>query len=502
MPRPHARPHRSALQVEHLEDRTVPAGNVSVTQIGTELRVIGDAAANNFTILGRGPGVVEIRGHGTTVNGGSAKVTVTGVEWLRVAGRANDDVIKTRDLEIAQVNVFGEGGNDVLELSGTRGVDLPSYYYDDRGLDLGVSGGSGDDTIRIIGTEVEGNFASIGIEGNDGRNDITIDDTRVEPVAGGWGGFLYLYVYGEFTGVPRVGDTITIDHLQVEGVAPDSEPYLGWIPWSVNIYGGDADEAFRLRNWDLSARGSDTDIYGDTYVYGAEGTDRIEVENVSMSLSTPAGIGRNNQLLSSFDADQVMMRNVRHEGGVFDGTGSWGSVLSISTAEADLRNVMVISATGYASLGLYSPFEDSTRAASFTLANVTISGGGAGGFTDVYTGDGNDSFHVTNSELGSVGMNLGEGNDTLTFVNVGFNVPRYVFGEFEYGGMFTGGGDDTVSFTNCDGETVHLDTGDGDDTVSLTNCAFLAADLFGGDGDDELNLTNNTGLFNFDGFEL
>ena len=42
-----------------------------------------------------------------------------------------------------------------------------------------------------------------------------------------------------------------------------------------------------------------------------------------------------------------------------------------------------------------------------------------------YTGDGNDSFHVTNSELGSVGMNLGEGNDTLTFVNVGELLKRY-----------------------------------------------------------------------------
>jgi hypothetical protein len=134
MPRPPVRTPRSALKVEHLEDRTVPAGNVNIFQLGTELRVIGDADVNDFTIWGRGPGVVEIQGHGTTINGGTDTVTVTGVEWLRATGRANDDVIKTRDLEIARVNVFGEGGNDVLELSGTRGVDLPAYYFDDRGL--------------------------------------------------------------------------------------------------------------------------------------------------------------------------------------------------------------------------------------------------------------------------------------------------------------------------------------------------------------------------------
>jgi hypothetical protein len=497
------RPHhvrRFAPRLLELESRDVPAGNVTITQLGTELRVIGDAEANSFTIRGRGPGVVEIQGHNTTINGANAKVTATGVEWLRAAGRANNDVIKTRDLEIAQVNVFGEGGNDVLELSGTRGVDLPSYYWDDRGLDLYVGGGSGDDTIRVTGTDVQGNFAAIGVEGDDGQNSITISDTNVEPAAGEWGGFLYLSVYNGY-GSTQGANEITVQGLEVDAVAPDSEPYFGWNPWYIDIHGADGDDQFRFRNWDLSARGNDTDLYGDTVVVGWGGADRIEVENASWSMTTPAGIGRSNQNSSYFDADQVTMRNVRHEGGTFDGTGYSGSFLFIGAVEADLRNVAVTSATGFATLGLSSPFDDPTRAASFTLANVTVSGGEVGESTYIYTGEGNDSVRVTNSELGDVDMNLGEGDDSLTFVNVAFSAPHFEFEGFEYGGIFTGGGDDTVSLTNCDVETVYIDTGDGDDTVNMTNCVFVTADLFGGDGTDDLNLINNTGLFDIDGFE-
>ncbi len=489
--------HHLAPCLLELESRDVPAGNVAVFQLGTELRVIGDAEANSFTIRGRGPGVVEIQGHNTTINGANAKVVVTGVEWLRATGRANDDIIKTRDLEIARVDVFGEGGNDVLELSGTKGVELPSYYYDDRGLDLFVSGGSGGDTIRITGTDVQGNFASIGVQDGEGRNSITISDTNVEPAAGNWGGFFYLSVYNGYT----QGGEITIQGLEVNAVAPDSEPYFGWNPWYMEINGSDGDDQIKLRNWNLSGRGNDTDLYGDMYAIGWGGTDRIEVENVSMNLFTAAGIGRSNYINSSFDADQVMMRNVRHEVGTIDETALSGNFLGIVAAEADLRNVDVTSATGFASLYMSSPYDDLTRAASFTLANVTVSGWEGGAFTDIYTGEGSDSVRVTNSELGYVTADLGEGHDSLMFVNVAFNAPRFVNEWGEYGGIETGGGDDTVSLINCEGETVYISTGDGDDTVNLTNNTFVSVALFGGDGTDDLNLFNNTGLFDIDGFE-
>ncbi len=542
----HAR--RFSPRLHQLESRDVPAGNVTITQLGTELRVIGDTEANSFTIWGRGPGVVEIQGHGTTVNGANAKVTMSGVEWLRVAGRANDDVIKTRDLEIAQVDVFGQGGNDVLDTAGSTGdvfyafggseddtirtrdlaygqlnvygeagndvLDIagttegffPLDLFTDTGLQLVADGGGGDDTIRVTDTNVRGDFCGLFVNGGGGSNSITISNTRVAR-AGEYGGILNLSVNNGYSGVAGVSSDITIDGLSVDMAGPDTVGYLGWISWAVDInyYSeSDADDTIRLRNWDLSGRGNDTDVYGDMYVFGGVGSDQIQVENVSTSLLTPAGIGRSNQNFSYFDADQVTMRNLRQEGGVFDGSGSSGSILGISAVEADLRNVAVTSATGYGNLFLSSPFDFETgnydaRDASFTLANVTVSGGEIGGFTDIYTGDGNDSIRATNSELGRFSANLGEGNDRLTFVNVAFSAPYYE--EYGYGGIDTGGGDDAVTLTNCNGESIHIDTGDGDDAVTLKNCVFVTADLFGGDGTDELNLFNISGLFNIDGFE-
>jgi hypothetical protein len=435
--------------------------------------------------------VVEIQGHSTTINGGTAKVTATGVERLRVEGRVGDDVIRTRDLGVGRVNVFGGDGSDVLHLAGNTGGPVPIDLFTNTGLNLFASGGAGDDTIRVTGTRVRGDLCGLFVEGGGGSNSITISNTSVAP-AGEYGGILNLSVSN--------GNDITIDGLTSDMAGPDTEPGFGWISWFVDINGGDADDTIRLRNWDLTGQTNDSDHFGDMYVIGWGGADHIEVENVSMSTFTPAGIGRYNQSYSYFEADQVTMRNVRHEGGTFDGLYSSGSILGITAAEADLKNVAVTSDTGFGNLYLSSPYDDPTLDASFTLANVTVSGGGAGGFTDIYTGDGNDSIRATNCDLGWLTAFLGEGDDSLTFVNVSFSV--LYFEEYLYGGIFTVGGDDTVSLTNCDGENIFIDTGDGDDTVSLTNCAFLVADLFGGDGEDELNLTNNIGLFNIDGFEL
>lgn len=496
--------HRVAPHLLELEPRDVPAGNVTVLQLGTELRVIGDAAANTFTIRGTGAGAVEIQGTGTTINGGNSKVTATGINWLRVTGAAGDDTIRTRDLAIGDVDVFGSTGNDLLDLDGSTEGYFPLDLFTDTGLELFASGGTGDDTIRITNTRVRGDIGGLFVDGGGGSNSVSILNTSVVR-AGEYGGILNLSVENGYTGVAGVQSDITIDGLSVDMAGPDTEPWFGWISWAVDInsYGNsDADDTVRLRNWDLSGRGNDTFLDGWVNVFGGDGTDRVDVENVSMSAVITPGIGRGSQNWSTFASDRVTMRNVRHEGGTFDGGASSGSLVSVSAAEADLKNVEVTSATGFADLSLSSPYDDPAHDTELTLANVTVRGGEGGESTYISTADGNDTVRATNCELGQVSADLGEGNDTLKFVNVAFTAPRFDFPWGSYGGIVTGGGDDAVSFTNCDGETAYIDTGDGDDSVTLTNCVFVTADLFGGDGDDDLTLTNCDGLFTIDGFEL
>src|SRR5262245_34760379 len=77
----HAMPHRhrsTRLCLEQLEDRVVPAGNVTVTLLGTQIIVTGDAAANGLEISPDTPANQFIfRGlDGTKINNSTTPLTV------------------------------------------------------------------------------------------------------------------------------------------------------------------------------------------------------------------------------------------------------------------------------------------------------------------------------------------------------------------------------------------------------------------------------------------
>lgn len=91
----------------------VVPGTVTVTQVGSELRVSGDAAANAFALL-LNQGTVEVDSTNSILNGNAGPLTFTGIQRVVVNTAAGDDV----------VSVTGTlGANTTVTLNGGTGLD-------------------------------------------------------------------------------------------------------------------------------------------------------------------------------------------------------------------------------------------------------------------------------------------------------------------------------------------------------------------------------------------
>ncbi|MEQ9407227.1 MAG: Calx-beta domain-containing protein [Fuerstiella sp.] len=114
-------------------------GNVTATMQGSDLVITSDPGDNAFSVFANQAGDIVIRGrHGTTINGVTEFVALTGVagvlpDDLKINGSAGDDLI-----EISGVAVT----NDVFILTGD-GVDGVLVSYVNTGRDLQVNTGNG-----------------------------------------------------------------------------------------------------------------------------------------------------------------------------------------------------------------------------------------------------------------------------------------------------------------------------------------------------------------------
>ncbi len=116
------KPIRSkALQLETLEDRTMPAG-LSVSLIGSVLQVVGTPGADNISVTLR-----------------SGRLTVAGV-----AGSFDRNAV-------SRIDVFGQGGDDAISLAPVSPFDnpilLPSRIFTGFGRTT-IQGGDGPDSIQ------------------------------------------------------------------------------------------------------------------------------------------------------------------------------------------------------------------------------------------------------------------------------------------------------------------------------------------------------------------
>ncbi len=171
----------------HLESRRLLAGNVQALVDDGILLIVGDGLANEVSIATSPLGGAIVTGTSTTINGGSAAVTIDpgfgnltvalagGNDELTVNGFAvgdhfsffggeGADRLTTRGLQSKHVHVEAGAGDDVLDLQLTtrksahidlgEGSDLLSLNGVRTGRNLKIFAGGGNDTIHAGGTNV------------------------------------------------------------------------------------------------------------------------------------------------------------------------------------------------------------------------------------------------------------------------------------------------------------------------------------------------------------
>jgi hypothetical protein len=183
----------NTLSFERLESRLVLAGNITASQVGEDLVIVGDDLANSLTLGQSGAGSFTLSGmnrdfvHDTTVNGqntGTSAVVFNGVTGNVVIRLGNgDDQIQTDrnslQIEIGKALVIDAGaGNDQLAYLHTRSVRIGTQLvvnlgdghdhfnglFITAGTDQIVYGESGNDTIIVQG----GTARNVAIHSGDG----------------------------------------------------------------------------------------------------------------------------------------------------------------------------------------------------------------------------------------------------------------------------------------------------------------------------------------------
>ncbi|MCS6864279.1 MAG: Ig-like domain-containing protein [Gemmataceae bacterium] len=137
-----ARPFRFAPQMESLEDRTVPAGNVQVVVGDGILYVAGDDQDNRISITGAGTRTVVIRSLDgtTTINGQTEPLFVKGITrgyYIRMYG--GDDVLI----------ISGTRTNGQLDIGMGEGNNFVSVSDAGHRRETVIETASGDDTIVL-----------------------------------------------------------------------------------------------------------------------------------------------------------------------------------------------------------------------------------------------------------------------------------------------------------------------------------------------------------------
>jgi len=146
---------RSALNVESLESRIVPAGNLVVTVQGSFVQVVGDAADNGIEI---------------SVGTGGA-IVFRGLDGTRINGRS-DQLVFPISGGLSGLSVETGAGADVVVISSRSEAD-PNWPYPqtiaalDISQDLTVNTGTESDVVLLRDVTVNGNLTVIGGQGDD-----------------------------------------------------------------------------------------------------------------------------------------------------------------------------------------------------------------------------------------------------------------------------------------------------------------------------------------------
>src|SRR5262245_15109143 len=124
------RPGRLVPSLEALEARAVPAVASLFTPTTGLLLINGDVADDTVTVSRNAAGTILVNGSAVGVNGAPASTR---------GGAANV-------ANVTQIQIFGQGGNDVIRLDETNGVLPAVQAFGGAGNDV-LSGGSRNDVL-------------------------------------------------------------------------------------------------------------------------------------------------------------------------------------------------------------------------------------------------------------------------------------------------------------------------------------------------------------------
>ncbi|MDX1962319.1 MAG: hypothetical protein SFX18_04155 [Pirellulales bacterium] len=339
---------------ETLEERTVLAGNVTLSlSLGT-LTITGDDLANNIAIFaGTQPGdiVVEGRvdaatGQATTINGTpQATFNITGPIVIDLRG-GNDELTLKNLTSAHSWTINGGEGNDNLSVGmyvAIGGAPDPNAVDTTLTNALALHGGNGDDTLFVGRTY--GNAAQT-ITGGEGRDTIT--------------------VYNNFAGL-----------FNLNAGAGDDNISIGYLT-SVALFTADAGEGNDL----LSYYGNRT--AQDAYFYGRGGIDFIalDVNKYDGNLYADSGDGNDTLLFSRSVGDANLTPFMYLYTGLGDDNLLVGKYYAVENGATVLRNA----------------------GSSVYLLQIDL-------------GFGNDTAEIAANVITSFALFMGPGNDNVTLAS-------------------------------------------------------------------------------------
>jgi large repetitive protein len=480
--RPESRPaRRSRLGVEALEDRVVPAGNVTAALSSTGLlSITGDDADNVFTLQVTGADVTLTPDASTQINGKAAgtPVTLTGAaRTLKASLKEGDDsiaIVNTADFVLTRGAAFDLGeGNNTLDLSTTGRIGLGS---------LAVKAGDGNDTVTVRGGLGDGSTIATGATFDLGAGAVNLvlgDDA---------GGFGELSIPGR--GGVRVtgstGGTVTAKSLTVARSFKTAIGATSQTTFTNCTLGGlsQTGDSITSNLYSTAVTGNMTAAasgFAEVFGYGLAVTGDVRVSSsghVAGLVAFDGGLSARNAAVSA----------------------DYWAIFGSMTGPVTLTGNLTISSPSQIAVLL------NTAAPSEVHGNVTVNGGWQ-----------QDSFNVspTFKADGNVVLNLGEGDNVVTIgaatatTDIGGNLvlqsgagnDAITLQRVAVTGLTsitTGAGNDTLTIDNGSAftGTFLADTGSGNDIISIAQSAGAPAPvtftgkatILAGAGNDTLQL--------------
>jgi Ca2+-binding RTX toxin-like protein len=483
---------RRGLRVEQLDARLTPAVTASFLPGAQVLTIFGDALANTITVSRNAAGNLLVNGGAVPILGGTP--TVANTATIQIFGQGGNDTLQLDEASgaLPKANIFGGAGNDTL-IGGSGGDMLFGQSGNDTllgkgGFDL-LFGGTDNDVL----TGGDADDQVFGESGNDRMIWNPGDDTDLNE---GGAGIDTVEVNGgngtEIFTVTANGARVRFDRLNPAPFSIDigtSEKLV------LNANGGDdsfsatGNLATLIQITVDGGTGNDTVLGGNgaDFLLGGDGNDFIDGNQGNDTASLGAGDdifqwdpGDGNDIVEGGDGNDIMLFNGSAIGEIFDVSANGGRVRftrNIANIVMDLNDVERLD------LNTLGGVDQTTinNLAGTDLVEINVNqagtlGGSAGdGAADsviVFGTNGNDIIDVVGAGTSVSVLGL---SARVNITNVEAANDSLVINAL--------GGDDGVTATALPATVIKLtvDGGTGNDTILGSQGDDL---LRGGDGND------------------